>query len=289
MAVNEIVVISGKGGTGKTSLTASIIPFLEKAVIADCDVDAPDLHILMHPEDISSEQFVGTQKAILDRDKCINCGKCYNYCQFNAISESIVFNPMKCEGCGVCEAVCPANAITLEDTVVGDLFHGETLYGPMVHARLIPGEETSGKLVSLVRNKAKKIAEDGGYKTVLIDGSPGIGCNVISSITGANTVIVVTEPTMSGLHDLKRVLDVTEKFSGKSYVVINKYDLSPQMCSDIEKEAEYRGAPVILKLPFSRNMVMAITKKRIPSLAEKGFFQKARWDDFIGILKKRGK
>lgn len=282
---NEIVVISGKGGTGKTSITASIIPYLENAVIADCDVDAPDLHILMQPQVTSTEHFVGTQKAVPDQDKCINCGKCFDNCKFHAISESIVFNPMKCEGCGVCELVCPVNAVIMQDTIVGDLYIGKTLYGPMVHARLIPGEETSGKLVSRVRNSAKKTAEENGCKTVLIDGSPGIGCNVISSITGAGTVIIVTEPTMSGLHDLNRVLDVTEKFSGKSYVVINKYNLSPHMCASIEKESEKRGAPVILKLPFNRNMVKAITEKRIPSLAEKDFFEKAKWNDFINIIK----
>jgi MinD superfamily P-loop ATPase len=288
MAVNEIVVISGKGGTGKTSLTASIFPYLENSVIADCDVDAPDLHILLQPTTTSSEQFVGLKKAVLDREKCIQCGKCYDNCKFHAISKTIDFDPMKCEGCGVCELVCPVQAVIMKDTVVGNLYKGETIYGPMVHARLIPGEETSGKLVSLVRKNAKSTAEENGCKTVLIDGSPGIGCNVISSITGAATVIIVTEPTMSGLHDLKRVLDVTEKFSGKSYVVINKYDLSPEMCTQIEKESENRGAPVVLKLPFNRNMVKAITDKKIPSLAEKIFFDKSGWNEFIEIIKDQG-
>lgn len=286
MAVNEIVVISGKGGTGKTSITASIIPFLENPVVADCDVDAPDLHILLHPEETNSEKFVGLKKAVVDSSKCIQCGKCFDHCKFGAISKSIVFNSMKCEGCGVCELVCPVNAVTMEDTVVGTLYQGKTIYGPMVRARLIPGEETSGKLVSQVRNKAKKIAEEDGYKTVIIDGSPGIGCNVISSITGADTVIIVTEPTRSGLHDLRRVLDVTEKFSGDSFIVINKYNLSEEMCSNIEEEAKKRHAPVILKLPFSRNMVKAITEKRIPSLADKSFFEKAGWNDFIKVITK---
>ena len=284
MAIHEIVVISGKGGTGKTSITASILPFLEKIVVADCDVDAPDLHILLHPVETASNTFIGTKKAKLDSDKCTGCMLCFNHCRFDAISESIVFNPMKCEGCGVCEFVCPVDAVTLEDTVVGTIFHGETDYGPMVHARLIPGEETSGKLVSAVRNEAKKIAEEKNFQTVLIDGSPGIGCNVISSITGADTVVIVTEPTMSGIHDLKRVLDITEKFSGKAFVVINKCDLSENMSCEIERESEKRGAPVILKLPFYRNMVKAITDKKIPSMAEKNFFSSHGFADFIKMI-----
>jgi MinD superfamily P-loop ATPase len=286
MAINEIVVISGKGGTGKTSITASILPYLENAVVADCDVDAPDLHILLHPVETASNTFIGTKKAKLDAEKCTACMLCYNHCKFNAISEFLVFNPMKCEGCGVCELVCPVNAVILEDTVVGTIYHGDTDYGPMVHARLIPGEETSGKLVSAVRKEAKNIAEEKNFQTVLIDGSPGIGCNVISSITGAGRVIIVTEPTMSGIHDMKRVLDITEKFSGKAYIIINKSDLSEDMSREIEKESERRGAPVVLKLPFYKNMVKAITYKKIPSLAEKDFFSSHGFEEFIRILKK---
>ncbi|MDA3812200.1 MAG: ATP-binding protein [Spirochaetaceae bacterium] len=284
MAVNEIVVISGKGGTGKTTLTASIIPFLEKAVLADCDVDAPDLHILLHPEKTSSEEFIGTQKAFVDPEKCINCKKCYNHCKFNAISESIIFNTKRCEGCGVCKLVCPTDGILLKDTVIGTIFFGNTAFAPMVHARLIPGEETSGKLVSRVRNEAKRIAEENNLHTVLIDGSPGIGCNVISSITGAAKVVIVTEPTFSGLHDLQRVFDITEKFSGQVFVVINKYDLSLDMSKKIEIESEKRGAPVVLKLAFNKKMVKAITNKEIPSLAEKEYFKKAGWDNFIQMI-----
>jgi len=285
MAIHEIVVISGKGGTGKTTLTASILPFLEKTVVADCDVDAPDLHILLHPVETESHTFIGTKKAKVDSQTCTGCMACYHHCQFNAISESIVFNSMKCEGCGVCELVCPVDAVSLEDTVVGTIYEGDTHYGPMVHARLIPGEETSGKLVSAVRNKAKKIAEEKNFETVLIDGSPGIGCNVISSITGADTVVIVTEPTMSGIHDMKRVLDITEKFSGKAFVVINKCDLSEHMSREIERESENRGTPVVLKLPFNGNMVKSITDKKIPSLAEDVFFSTHGFANFIHMLK----
>lgn len=288
MAVHEIVIISGKGGTGKTSLTASLIPWLDKPVVADCDVDAPDLHILTYPVQRSSEEFVGTKKAVLDGDKCIQCGKCVDLCRFGAISPSIEFSRMKCEGCGVCEYVCPAGAVKLEDAVVGTVYRGDTEFGPMVHARLIPGEETSGKLVSKVRSDAQAIATAEGFETVLIDGSPGVGCNVISSITGAAVVVVVTEPTKSGLHDMLRVFDITEKFSGKTYAVINKYDLSEEMSRRIEEEAEKRGVPVVLKVPFNRDMVKAITDKKIPSLAEKEFFERIGWEGFVSLLKKSG-
>ncbi len=281
MDVREIVVISGKGGTGKTTITASIIPFLKNIVIADCDVDAPDLHILLHPVQTGSDQFIGTRKAIIDSSMCIDCKICYQHCKFNAINESIAINPLKCEGCGVCKLVCPIDAITLKDTVVGNIFHGNTSYGPMVHARLIPGEETSGKLVSFVRNEAKKEAIAKGFKTVLIDGSPGIGCNVISSITGAETVIIVTEPTLSGLHDLIRVFDITEKFSGKVFVVINKCNLSEEMCINIQKETESKGIEVILKIPFNKKIVKAITNKKIPSLSDEDFFLSIGWKNFI--------
>ncbi len=284
MTINEIVIISGKGGTGKTSLTASLVPYLQNIVIADCDVDAPDLHILMGPQNISNQDFSGTQKAVVDLTSCSHCMNCVTSCKFNAISDSIVINSMKCEGCGVCEYICSSGAITMNDTVTGTIYHAETPYGPMVHGKLIPGEETSGKLVSLVRNEAKKKAEEKGFETVLIDGSPGIGCNVISSITGADKVVIVTEPTMSGLHDLIRVFDITDKFSGKVFVVINKSDLSEEMTIKIEQESKNRGSEVLLKIPFDKRMVKAIINKKIPSLAEKELFSEAGFEEFVKSL-----
>lgn len=285
MNVDEIIIISGKGGTGKTILTASMIPFLEKTVIADCDVDAPDLHILLNPQIEKTEEFKSTKKATISDLGCTGCGICIEHCKYKAITPAFMVNPMKCEGCGVCEFVCPSNAVSLKDVAVGNIFEGTSQYGPMVHARLIPGEETSGKLVSEVRNRAKRIAEEHKYKRVLIDGSPGIGCNVISSITGAKTVVIITEPTMSGLHDLKRVMDVSEQFSGNTYVVINKFDLSLEMSDQIEKETEKRGHSVILKFPFHKNIVKAVTEKKIPSLAERELFKQARWEKFIDRIK----
>ncbi len=281
MDVKEIVVISGKGGTGKTTLTASLIPYLENTVVADCDVDAPDLHILLHPRLTRTREFIGTKKATIFSEKCCGCGNCINHCQFIAISPAFIVNHLKCEGCGVCELVCPIEAVSLHDVVVGNIYEGETPYGPMIHAKLVPGEETSGKLVSEVRNRAREVAIERGCSNVLIDGSPGIGCNVISSITGASIVLIVTEPTLSGLHDLKRVMDISERFSGKTYVVINKYDLSLDLSEQIEQESNRRGHSVILRFPFHKNIVKAVTEKNIPSLSEKKLFEKARWEDFL--------
>ncbi|MBN2508811.1 MAG: 4Fe-4S binding protein, partial [Spirochaetales bacterium] len=176
MGVREIVVVSGKGGTGKTTLTASLVPCLGSLVIADCDVDAPDLHILLKPELVSRETFSGSQKAAISDTDCTRCGLCTQYCRFHALPHPPMVEAMKCEGCGVCAYVCPQKAITMNDAYTGDVFHSMTSYGPMKHARLIPGEETSGKLVTKVRAEAKAEAEKQGLTTVLIDGSPGIGC-----------------------------------------------------------------------------------------------------------------
>ncbi|WP_320047176.1 ATP-binding protein [uncultured Ilyobacter sp.] len=283
--INEIVVISGKGGTGKTTLTASLIPYFEDIVIGDCDVDAPDLNILFESKEKSQRNFVGLQKAFLDKSKCIMCKKCYELCKFNAISHEIEINSGKCEGCGLCEYICPASAITMEDTVIGKLSVSETSFGDMVHAKLIPGEDASGKLVAEVRKTAKKIAEENAKKTILIDGSPGIACNVISSITGAKKVVIVTEPTSSGIHDLKRVYELTKKFRLKIYVVINKYDLSLSHSEKIEKYCEEMGIDMALKIPFQKKVVEAITQKRIPSVAEKDFFEKLGFFEFIEKLK----
>lgn len=187
---------------------------------------------------------------------------------------------MKCEGCGVCQYVCPAGAITLEDVQTGSIYRGLTPYGPMVGARLIPGEETSGKLVSMVRAKAVETAAERGWERVIIDGSPGIGCNVISSLTGAETIIVVTEPTRSAIHDLERVLQVAERFAENIHLIINKCDLSDELSLQIERLAKRRNIPVPLKIPFDKRMVRAVTERVIPSLAEERFFETIGWKDF---------
>ena len=285
MKINEIVVISGKGGTGKTTITASLIPYIENPVIADCDVDAPDLHILLNPRNEEEELFSGSVKAKIDENLCTQCNLCYERCRFGAIKTSPPrIDTAKCEGCALCEYLCPSGAIRLDDAKTGTVYKGETEYGPMIHARLVPGEETSGKLVSKVRSEAKKRAKAEGKQNVIIDGSPGIGCNVISSITGASKVLIVTEPTLSGLHDMKRVLETARRFSGKPFLIINKCDLSPDMSEKIEQEAAEQGVPLLMKLPFNEGVVRAISEMRIPSLVEKELFKAAGWDRVISDL-----
>ncbi len=283
--IDEIVVVSGKGGTGKTTLTASLIPYLEDSIVGDCDVDAPDLDILFDSQVISQRNFIGLQKAFLDKNSCINCGKCLELCKFNAISDDIEIIPGRCEGCGLCEYICPASAITMGDAAIGKLYISETSFGDMVHARLIPGEEASGKLVAEVRKTAKGIAEKKGMKNILIDGSPGVACNVISSITGAKKVVIVTEPTYSGIHDLKRIYELTKKFRVKVYVVINKYDISPKHTQEIEEYCQKEGIPMALRIPFKREIVEAITEKKIPSIKEKELFQEIGFFEFLDRLK----
>lgn len=267
MSVNEVVVLSGKGGTGKTSLTASLMPWLESVVLADCDVDAPDLDILFEPNTCSKEIFKGAWKARIDHQKCIRCGICQEHCKFNAFSEDLEINPMHCEGCGLCTLVCPESAITMEETAVGEIYHSETRYGHMVHGSLFPGEETSGKLVSMVRKQAVIKAKEEGAALVLIDGSPGIGCNVISSLTGASLVLLVTEPSLSAMEDLKRLVSLVQNFSLPAVAVINKWDLSPGLTEKIEKWCLERDIPVLMKIPFSEKIARSITEKQIPSLA----------------------
>ncbi len=285
MNINEIVVISGKGGTGKTTLTASLIPYLEDLIIADCDVDAPDLNILLDPKIRSTHRFVGLKKAVIDKEKCIKCGLCERHCKFSAISKDIILAQSKCEGCGVCEFVCPTDAISMVDAVVGDLYESDTAFGDFVHAKLIPGEETSGKLVAEVRKKAKALALLNNKKNIVVDGSPGIACNVISSLTGASQVIIVTESTFSGLHDLKRVYELTKKLNLKAQVVINKFDLSPHHSEMIEKYCSENNIVVGLKIPFTKKIVRSIVSKTIPSVGEKEFFEEIGFFKFIDSLK----
>ncbi len=281
VSIHEIVLISGKGGTGKTSLTASLVPFMDNIVLADCDVDAPDLHILLKPETTETEDFIGTRKAVCNPATCTDCGKCLDLCKFKAISSPCEIDPSRCEGCGVCAEFCPEKAISMQDWKVGTVSHSDTAYGPMVHARLIPGEETSGKLVAKVRLEARERAEKAGSGIILIDGPPGIGCNVISAVTGTDTAVIVTEPTRSGLHDLERAAEVAARFSKRVFVVINKYDLAPDISLQIEQLCSKTGMEPALKLPFDNVMVEAITERKIPALAAEKLFLDARWEEFV--------
>jgi len=285
MDINEIVVISGKGGTGKTTLVASLVPFLENLVIADCDVDAPDLNILFGESVESAKDFVGLKRAAINEELCIKCGLCHKHCNFNAISADIKIHFSKCEGCSLCEYICPVNAIEMKDSIVGQILDSKTEYGPMVHGRLIPGEETSGKLVAEVRKKAKNLAEKLGKTTIIIDGSPGIACNVIASITGVKKAIIVIEPTFSGLHDLEKVHRLVQRFNVEIMVVINKCDLSEEGLKGIEKYCKETNLEVTLRIPFNRSIVESISDKKIPSIENKDFFNKIGFEEFVNKVK----
>lgn len=282
--IKEIAVISGKGGTGKTTIVLSLIPYFDDVVISDCDVDAPDLKVILNDNYTSKTPFVGLQRPVIDYNKCTKCGLCHHSCNFNAISPSIIVDPNLCEGCNVCEYVCKNNAITMEDYVVGDIYLRETTFGTMVDARLIPGEESSGKLVAAVRKKSKEIAVVQDKHTIIIDGSPGIACNVISTISGVNKAVIVTEPTQSGLHDLKRVLQLSCLFSVKASVAINKYDINPSITQEIEDYCTMNDIKVVLKMPFDRKIVESITDLVIPSLSGNPFFESSDWLEFVQFI-----
>ena len=265
--MKEMVIISGKGGTGKTSIVASFAALADKCVVADADVDAADLHLVLEPTIIRREDFSGGSRARIMSARCTACGKCAEVCRFEAISDdgpgnveadqTYRIDPIGCEGCVVCAYFCPEEAIEFAPVVNGQLFVSDTRHGPMVHARLGIAEENSGKLVSLVRTRAKAIAEERGLDLVLIDGSPGIGCPVISSITGADRVLVVTEPTLSGLHDLKRVSELTRHFGIETQVCINKWDLNRDITSEIEAQARQRGMRVAGRVRYDQGVTKA--------------------------------
>jgi len=248
--VKQIAVISGKGGTGKTSLVASFAALSRNCVLADCDVDAADLHLLLEPHVVRREPFTGGKRARIRTEQCTACGKCQEQCRFDAIildgpgngpvEKTFRVDPLACEGCGVCAWLCPERAIDLSPVVNGEWFISETRFGPMVHAKLGVGGENSGKLVTTVRMNAERVAQEHGLNLLLIDGSPGIGCPVIASVNGVDLVLVVTEPTLSGLHDLERVADLTWHFGVPTMVCVNKWDLNPQLRKQIELRARER-------------------------------------------------
>jgi MinD superfamily P-loop ATPase len=267
--LKEIVVISGKGGTGKTSIVGSFAALAKGAILADCDVDAADLHLLLEPEKRQSHDFSGGKLASIVAEKCIGCGKCKEVCNFdavtlsghanNAVEKSCTIDDVSCEGCGVCVHFCPVNAIEFKDSVNGRWFVSETRFGPMVHARLGIAQENSGKLVSLIRKEAKQIANERSSNFIIVDGSPGIGCPVIASITGADLVLVVTEPTISGQHDLDRVIELTEHFGIPTMVCINKYDINPAITEEIEIKAQRKDLKVAGKIAYDT----AVTKAQL--------------------------
>ena len=256
--MKQLTVLSGKGGTGKTSITACFAVLAKNTVVADCDVDAPDLHLLLHPEVIKEQEFLGSKLAVIDKAKCTQCGLCRESCRFDAVTSDLEVDAIACEGCGVCHIACPVGAITLVPRVSGKAFTSKTKYGFMSHALLFPGESNSGKLVTLVRQNAKILAEKENQDLIIVDGSPGIGCPVIASITGVDAALVVTEPTLSGIHDLKRVLDLLDHFNVVPFVCINMYDVNVSNTNQLLSFCKENSADVVGVIPFSSVVTQAM-------------------------------
>ena len=284
--MKEIVVLSGKGGTGKTSIVGSLAALAERKVLADCDVDAADLHLLLSPSVKQETEFWSGQVAQIDPDKCTQCGLCQDLCRFDAIRDFEV-DPVSCEGCGFCFHICPDEAITMKENLSGHWFISDTKYGPLVYARLGIAQENSGKLVAAVRQRARKVAEEQGFDCIISDGPPGIGCPVISSLSGASLALLVTEPTLSGMHDLDRVLGVCRHFSIPAMVCINKYDINEENSRQIESHCLSQGIEVVGRIPFD-NVVTESIVKGIPvveySDGRVSLEIKRLWDAISGMV-----
>ena len=292
--MKELVVLSGKGGTGKTSLVGSFAALAAKEVLADCDVDAADLNLILKPSSSQRHDFWSGQVAVIDESKCTQCDLCQELCRFDAIRDYRV-DSISCEGCGFCSNICPVEAITMKENLAGRWFISETSYGPLVHARLGAAQENSGKLVAMVRQQAKTIAEQNGFNLIISDGPPGIGCPVISSLSGTNLALLVTEPTLSGVHDLERILGVCQHFGVPASVCINKYDINEENTRKIEDfclKSSYLGqrVEVVAKLPFD-NVVTEAMVHGLPVVEynRNGFSQQIMelWERTLQLLNKR--
>jgi len=263
--MKELVVISGKGGTGKTSVVASFAALADDAVLADCDVDAADLHLVLEPTVLHRETFRAGHEARIRPDDCIGCGACLARCRFDAVMRDgdaageavFTVDPIACEGCGVCVESCPVDAIDFPEKTCGEWFVSDTRHGPMVHARLGIAEENSGKLVTIVRRRAQEIAAERGRPLVILDGSPGIGCPVIASVVGASRVLVVTEPSLSAVHDLERVIALTSHFNIPTTVCVNKCDINPDMTRHVETLCTRRALEVAGTIPYDEAVTAA--------------------------------
>jgi len=272
--MREIVIISGKGGTGKTSLTGAFAHLAANKVVCDLDVDAPDLHLLLRPVREREERFLSGYEARIDGERCTGCGVCASLCRFDAIREGergYTVDPIRCEGCKVCVAFCPAEAIRFELRHCGHWYVSSTRFGPMVHAQLFPGAENSGRLVMVLKQQARELATAKGLDLVLCDGAPGIGCPVISSLSGTHLAVAVTEPTPSGRHDLERVADLCRHFQVAFAVIINKHDLNQDEASRIEAYCRERDYPVLARLPhdpiITRAMIQGLVVTELPEAA----------------------
>ena len=260
--MRSILFLSGKGGTGKTSLAGAFAALVREKILADCDVDAANLHLLLDPQVTSEGVFQGIKRAVKDAERCTACGECRGACRFHAIDEDLAIDPSLCEGCGVCAYVCPVDAIGLSPVDCGRWYTAQSRLGPLAGAELYPGEETSGKLVFLVKEKAAELLKEANLEILLIDGAPGIGCPVIASVSGVNAVVLVTEPSRSGLHDLKRILGVVRHFRIPAYLVINKADLNEDLSEEIEAFAAKEALPLLGRIPYDQRVTEAMITGR---------------------------
>ncbi len=256
--MKELVILSGKGGTGKTSLTAAFAALAENTVFCDADVDAADLHLILTPQIKSATEFKGANKAVIDPEKCSRCGKCLDLCRFEAVTADLRIDPLACEGCGVCVDLCPEHAIAFPKTLCGEWFVSATRFGTLIHGRLGIAQENSGKLVALIRQQAKKTAQKENCDFILTDGPPGIGCPVIASISQATAVLIIAEPTVSGRHDMERVSLLSRHFNVPAMVCINKYDLNPEQTKKIEAYARDNHLPIAGRISFDPIFVQAM-------------------------------
>jgi len=258
--MKQILILSGKGGTGKTVITGSFAAIAKNKVMVDCDVDAADLHLLLQPTVKERHEFKSGQTAVINSKFCHRCGRCLEVCRFKAITTSLIVEPFSCEGCKLCSYICPNNAITMKENIAGEWFVSDTKYGSFVHAKLGVAEENSGKLVAKIRQVATDLARQQQSDYVIIDGPPGIGCPVIASLSGVDVALIITEPTLSGLHDAKRVIELANHFKIPVKMVINKYDLNPHMSNQIEVFCIQHKVPMIGKIPFDKAIVESMVK-----------------------------
>ncbi len=267
MSVKEIVVVSGKGGSGKTTLVASLCVLLDNKVIVDADADAADLHVLLKPNVKRRELFKGKSIARIDPKRCTRCDVCAQLCRFDAISVSdsgiYEVDPVRCDSCTLCKIACASGAIDMVEVFSGEWFESDTAYGKFIHARLFPGAENSGNLVTMVKHRARIVADEESIPYVLVDGSPGIGCPVISTLSDADFAIVVVEPTHSGFHDLKRLKDLINSFKLRSGIVINKHDVNEDVRDRIEEFAEKEDMVLLGRIPFDRCVMDALVEEKI--------------------------
>lgn len=289
--MREIVIISGKGGTGKTSVCAAFAHMMENGVLCDLDVDAPDLHIIAAPRIVERHAFISGQGASINAEKCETCGACLRHCRFGAIEKTAVgyrVNGLRCEGCSVCSVLCPSLAIEMSDRHCGDWYESESRFGPMFHAQLHPGEENSGRLISLLKQESRKYAKNNGCDLILYDGSPGIGCPVISSLSGAHLAVAVVEPTPSGRQDFLRVAELCEHFRIPVCVFINKADLNSGENAAIRELCGKQGYDLVGEAPFSQEVIDAMLNKKAltETGAVSGSFLREAWGRITEKLRK---